>query len=202
MKVGVLCEFSGTVRDAFIERGHDAVSCDILPTESPGPHIQKDCLDVDWKGFDLLICHPPCTYLANSGVSWLNRQAGRWDRMKEAAEFFVRLMMLPVDHIAIENPIMHRYAREIVGRRPEQYVQPWEYGHGETKATGLWLKNLPLLEPTDIVEGREKRILALGPTPDRWKKRSLTYPGIAKAMADQWPPYIEKFCKETLFELH
>lgn len=186
MKVGVLCEYSGVVRDAFLKRGHDAISFDLLPTESPGPHIQGDCFDADLSGFDLFICHPTCTYLCNSGVCWLHKQPERWAKMRVGAEFFKRMLNLPCEKIAVENPIMHKYAVEIIGRRQDCLVQPWQFGHGETKATCLWLKNLPKLTPTNIVEGREQRLHRLPPGPDRWKLRSRTYQGIADAMAEQW----------------
>ena len=191
MRVLVGCEFSGIVRDAFTARGHSAMSCDTLPTESdPINHWQGDVMDVlDW-GWDLAIFHPPCTYLANSGVRWLYKDGepdeDRWLRMADGAEFFRALLNAPIPRIAVENPIMHKYAREIVGRGPDQYVQPWQYGHPETKATGLWLKNLPKLEPTNIVAGREPRVHHASPGPDRWKERSRTLAGIAEAMADQW----------------
>ena len=135
MRVGVLCEFSGVVRDAFLRRGHDAVSCDILPTDSPGPHIQGDCFEQDWSGFDLLICHPPCTYLCNSGVVWLHKDPSRWEKMRQGAAFFKRMLELPVHRIAVENPIMHKYAVELIGRRQDGVIQPWMFGHGECKAT-------------------------------------------------------------------
>jgi hypothetical protein len=192
MRVLVACEFSGIVRDAFIERGHDAISCDLLPTERPGPHYQGDIWDLlGSPGWDLMIAHPPCTYLANSGVRWLYKDGeddeGRWMRMADGAEFFRDLLTMPtIPRIAVENPIMHKYGRQIVGRGPDQYVQPWMFGHPETKATGLWLKNLPLLIPTNIVDGREPRVHHASPGPDRWKERSRTLQGIADAMADQW----------------
>lgn len=186
MRVLVACEFSGIVRDAFIERGHDAVSCDLLPTERPGPHIQEDVLEHLKDGWDLMIAHPPCTYLANSGVCWLSEDEDRWKRMEQGAMFFVTLLEAPVPKIAVENPIMHRYAVKIVGRRQNQVIQPWMFGHGETKATCLWLKNLPLLKATNIVSGRRQYSHYLSPSPDRWKLRSRTYPGIAAAMAEQW----------------
>ena len=185
LKVGILCEFSGIVRDAFRALGHDAISCDLLPTESPGPHIQGDCLAQDWRGFDLLICHPPCTRLCNSGVRWLHER-DLWREMREAAQFFRQCLDLPAPQVACENPIMHKYAREIVGRGPDQIIQPWQFGHGETKATGLWLRGLPRLKPTNIVPGREAKVHTASPGPNRWKLRSLTYPGIARAMAEQW----------------
>lgn len=176
----MLCEFSGIVRDAFKAMGHDSVSCDLLPTESPGAHIEGDCRDHDWGDYDLVIAHPPCTHLAASGARWWK------DKKKEQAEAleFVRwLMDLPVEHICIENPV------GIIStaiRPPDQYIQPWQFGHPETKKTGLWLKNLPKLEPTNIVEGREAKVHRMSPSKDRWKKRSLTYQGIANAMAEQW----------------
>lgn len=186
LKVGILCEFSGIVRDAFRALGHDAISCDLLPTEAPGPHIQGDCLAQDWRGFDLLICHPPCTRLCNSGVRWLHER-NLWDDMRIGAEFFSACLNLPAQiGVACENPVMHKYAREIVGRGPDQIIQPWQFGHGETKATGLWLRGLPRLVPTLIVPGRDAKVHKASPSPDRWKLRSTTYPGIARAMAEQW----------------
>lgn len=186
MKVLIACEYSGIVRDAFIKKGHEAISCDLLPTESEGPHYQGDVLDILDNRFDLMIAHPPCTYLCNSGVRWLKTQEGRKDKMITAALFFRILKNCSIPKIAIENPIMHKYAVEIIGRRQDQVIQPWQFGHGETKATCLWLKNLPKLEPTNIVEGREGRIHKLPPSKDRWKIRSTTYQGIADAMAEQW----------------
>ena len=186
MKVLVACEFSGVVRDAFIAKGHYAMSCDILPTERPGPHHEGDIFDVLDDGWDLMVAHPPCTFLSNSGVRWLKSQNGRWRNMVDGAHFFKDLMMAPIDRIAIENPIMHKYAVDIIGRRQDQVVQPWMFGHGETKATCLWLKNLPKLTPTDVVKGREGRIWKMPPSADRQKLRSMTYTGIANAMAEQW----------------
>ena len=180
MKVLVACEYSGAVRDAFIRAGHDAMSCDLLPTDVPGPHYQGNVLDVIGDGWDLMIAHPPCTHLAVSGARWFK------EKQKEQAEAldFVRLLLAaPVPSIALENPVSIISSRI---RKPDQVVQPWQFGHGETKATCLWLKNLPLLEPTNIVEGRETRIHRMPPSPDRWKERSKTYAGIAAAMADQW----------------
>lgn len=190
MRVLVACEFSGVVRDAFIARGHDAISCDLLPSERPGPHHEGDLYQyLYWRGdqFDLMIAHPPCTYLANSGVRWLYSKPNRWDRMMDAATDFRVLLEYPViPRIAVENPIMHKYAVEVIGRRQDQIIQPWQFGHGETKATGLWLKNLPPLQPTNIVGGRQPRVHHASPGPDRWKERSRTLQGIADAMADQW----------------
>ena len=186
MRVLVACEYSGKVRDAFIAQGHDAMSCDLLPTDAPGPHYQGDVFDIIDQGWDLMIAHPPCTYLSNSGVRWLYSQPGRWDLMKEGANFFKALLEADIPMIAVENPIMHKHAVEIIGRRQDQVVQPWQFGHGETKATCFWLKGLPKLMPTDVVEGREQRIHLLPPSADRWKIRSETFSGIANAMADQW----------------
>jgi hypothetical protein len=190
----VACEYSGTVRDAFIRNGHEAMSCDLLPTDVPGPHYQGDVFDVINDGWDLMIAHPPCTYLSNSGVSWLYRQEGRWDNMREGAEFFRKLLEADIPKIAIENPIMHKYAKEIIGANQTQVVQPWMFGHMEQKATCLWLKELPELQPTNNVKAemmelpkREReRLHYLPPSADRWKIRSKTYEGIAQAMADQW----------------
>lgn len=193
MKVLIACEFSGTVRDAFISRGHYAVSCDLLPTERLGPHIQGDALEaVKSQSWDLLIAHPPCTYLANSGARWLyggkgkERDETRWQAMRDGAEFFKALLNAPVPRIAIENPVMHRYAKDFIGEEQSQTIQPWQFGHGEIKATCLWLKGLPKLTPTNIVDGRQPRVHFASPGPDRWKERSKTLQGIADAMADQW----------------
>jgi hypothetical protein len=192
VRVLVACEFSGVVRDAFLARGHDAMSCDLLPSEAPGPHYQGDVRDILDDGWDLMVAHPPCTYLANSGVRWLyggkgtRRDHVRWNAMVDAAVFFADLLNAPIPRIAVENPIMHRYGRDIIGRGPDQTIQPWQHGHPETKATCLWLKGLPPLEPTNIVPGREPRVHHAPPGPNRWKERSRTLPGIAAAMADQW----------------
>lgn len=193
MRVGVLCEFSGIVRDAFLRRGHDAISCDLLPTESPGPHIQGDCLAQDWSGFDLLICHPPCTYLCNSGVRWLwhgkksaeRPCASRWQALYRGREFFMACLDLcrKVGCGVCENPIPHKYADL---PRYRQRIQPWEFGHPESKATCLWIHGLPDLLPTNVVAGRAGRVHRESPGPDRWKRRSVTMPGIAEAMAEQW----------------
>ena len=178
MKVLVACEMSGTVRDAFIRRGHDAMSCDILP--AIGNHYQGDVRDVVGDGWDMMIAHPPCTHLAVSGARWFKDK----QQEQDAALDFVRLLLgAPIDRIALENPVSIISSRI---RKPDQIIQPWQFGHGETKATCLWLKNLPKLYPTDIVEGRESRIHKMSPGPERSMLRSLTYPGIAAAMADQW----------------
>lgn len=188
MRVLVACEFSGIVRDAFAKRGHVAVSCDLLPCENDdGSHYCGPVEDIMGEGgdWDLLIAHPPCTYLTNSGVRWLAGNEQRQAAMRAACVFFNWLKDAPVERIAIENPIPHRYARYEIGRY-DQIIQPWQFGHGETKATCLWLKNLPKLVPTNIVEGRTPRVHHASPGPDRWKERSRTLQGIADAMADQW----------------
>lgn len=180
MKVLVACEYSGTVRDAFIARGHEALSCDLLPSEKPGPHYQGDVFDIIDQGWDLMIAHPPCTHLAVSGARWWK---DKQDEQAEALLFVWRLLEAPVERIALENPIS-RISTAI--RKPDQIIQPWQFGHGETKATCLWLKNLRPLKSTNIVSGREARIHKMSPGPDRWKDRSRTYTGIAAAMAEQW----------------
>lgn len=181
VRVLVACEFSGVVRDAFTARGHDATSCDLLPSEQPGQHYQGDVRDLLKPGrWDLMVAHPPCTHLAVSGARWFK------DKQVEQAEAlaFVRTLLdAPVPRIALENPVSIISSRV---RKPNQIVQPWQFGHGETKATCLWLRNLPALTPTDVVDGREGRVWRLPPGPDRWRERSRTFPGIAAAMADQW----------------
>lgn len=188
LKVLVGCEFSGVVRDAFIRAGHDARSCDLLPCESPGPHYQCDVLDIlKHEYWDLAIFHPPCQYLCNSGVRWLKSDPTRWAKMEKAAQFYRALWDAPIERVAIENPIMHGFARRHIQIETKQhFVQPWWFGEGEIKATGFDLRGLPQLVPTDIVEGREPRVHRASPGPDRWKERSRTLPGIAKAMAEQW----------------
>jgi len=182
MNVLVGCEFSGAVRDAFIAAGHNTMSCDLLPSEKPGPHYQGDVRDVLGDGWDLMVAHPPCTHLAVSGARHFAEKIA--DGRQQAALDFVRLLMdAPIPRIAIENPISIISSRI---RKPDQVIHPWQFGHGETKATCLWLKNLPRLIPTQVVSGREQRIHKMPPGPDRWKERSRTYPGIAAAMADQW----------------
>ncbi|KKL77543.1 hypothetical protein LCGC14_2033820 [marine sediment metagenome] len=180
MQVLVACEFSGIVRDAFTAQGHYAVSCDLLPSERNGRHYRGDIRDIIREGWDLMIAHPPCTYLAVSGARWFK------DRMVEQAEAldFVRMLLdAPIKRIALENPVSVISTRI---RKPDQIIQPWQFGHGETKATCLWLKNLPLLIPTDIVEGRLNRIHTMSPSPTRTANRSRTYIGIARAMVNQW----------------
>ena len=180
MRVLVACEFSGVVRDAFRARGHDAWSCDLLPTERPGPHLQGDILPHLGDGWDLMIAHPPCTHLAVSGARWFSSK----QVLQEEALVFVRALMdAPISRICIENPVSIISTRI---RKPDQIIQPWQFGHGETKATCLWLKGLPLLVPTDVVPGRVARIHHMPPGPDRWRERSRTYQGIADAMAAQW----------------
>lgn len=197
-KVLVACEFSGTVRDAFLDRGIDAMSCDLLPTESLGPHYEGDVMEIIDDDWDLMIAHPPCTYLANSGVRWLYEKKNRWKKMIDGAVFFRDLLNADIPHIAIENPIMHKYAVQIIGRRQNQVIQPYMFGHPERKATCLWLKNLPELKETNnvknIMENRPKseaqRVFYTSPSEDRWKTRSITFKGIAEAMAKQWGDYV------------
>lgn len=180
MIVLVACEFSGVVRDAFARLGHDATSCDLLPSETPGKHIQDDVRNIPLAGYDLMIAHPPCTYLANSGARWWSE---RRQEQEEALGFVRWLLNAPVLRIAIENPPGRIGSRV---RKADQYVQPWWFGHGETKTTGLWLKNLSPLIPTWVVDGREARVHRESPGADRWKRRSRTLPGVAGAMAAQW----------------
>jgi len=196
LRVLVACEYSATVRDAFRARGHDAWSCDLLPTDGdPEWHFIGDVFEVIDGGWDLMIAHPPCTYLTNSGVTWLHKDPTRWDRLDEAATFFRILLNAPIPHIAVENPIMHKYAKERIGGvKQTQVVQPWMFGHPEQKATCLWLKNLSPLVPTNNVkaemdalpDNQRQRLHYLPPSADRWKLRSTTFQGIADAMAEQW----------------
>lgn len=195
MKILVACEFSGTVRDAFIKKGHEAMSCDLMEGEGDGPHYQGDIRDVLFEDWDMVIAHPPCTYLANSGVMWLHRDPSRWAKLDDAAQFFNMFLDLKVPKLCIENPVMHKYGKERIGyRQQSQVVQPWMFGHMEQKATCLWLRGLPKLEPTDIVKeammklspADRQRLHWLPPSPTRWKERSKTYQGLADAMADQW----------------
>jgi hypothetical protein len=211
MRVLIACEFSGIVRDAFAARGHDALSCDLLESESPARenarHFQGDVglllnnySRLRWLGpfwepqWDLLIAHPPCTFICNSSSKHLyldgkkanGRDPQRWADMAAAAHFFKVLLDAPIPKIAIENPVMHGHAQKLIGQKQTQSIQPWQFGHGEIKRTCLWLKNLPPLTPTKIVAGREARVHRMPPGPDRWKERSRTLKGIAAAMAAQW----------------
>ena len=195
MRVLVGCEFSGVVRDAFIAKGHDAMSCDLLPTDKSGPHYQGGVMDILNDGWDLAIFHPPCTYLSNSGVQHLHKDTSRWPKLFDGAKFFKMLMDAPVQKIAIENPIMHKYGKQLIGGvKQSQVIQPWMFGHMEQKATCLWLKNLPLLKETLNVKeqmmllpkNERERIFHLPPSDNRAKLRSITYRGIAEAMANQW----------------
>ncbi len=209
LRVLIACEFSGVVRRAFANLGHDAWSCDLLPSEDrSNKHIVGDARDViaDTDGWNLLIvCHPPCTRLCNSGVRWLTKPpAGKtldqmWRELDEGAALFSDLWNAPVERIAVENPVMHKHAKARIlnYQEPAQSVQPWQFGHGETKRTCLWLKNLPPLVPTNIVEGREPRVHHMSPGPDRWKERSRFFPGIAKAMAEQWGSYALQSMERT-----
>jgi hypothetical protein len=192
MKVLIACEYSGTVRDAFIRLGHDAMSCDLLPTDVPGPHYQGDVRDILNDGWDLMIAHPPCTYLCSSGLHWNKRRPERAAQTEEALQFVQLLLDANIPRIALENPIGCISTRI---RKPDQTIHPWQHGDPESKATCLWLKGLPLLQPTNVLllpeSGRWANQTAsgqnkLGPSADRWKIRSQTYQGIANAMAQQW----------------
>lgn len=179
MKVLVACEFSGVVRNAFIARGHEAISCDLQPTLLPGPHIVGDVRELDLSKFDMMIAFPPCTHLASSGARWFKDKV---EQQKEGIDFFLWFTKQQLPW-AIENPVGIMSTRY---RKPDQIIQPWQFGHGETKATCLWLNGLPKLEPTNIVPGREPRIHRMAPSKFRSNLRSLTYPGVAEAMASQW----------------
>jgi hypothetical protein len=184
MRVLIACEFSGIVRDAFIARGHEAMSCDLIPTERDGPHVQGDVLDLlrGGESFDLMIAHPPCTFLAVSGARWFI-VPGRRAKQESALAFVRALLDAPIPRIALENPVSIISTRI---RKPDQIIQPWQFGYPESKATCLWLKGLPPITPTNIVEGRTARVHRESPGPNRWKNRSRTCQGIADAMADQW----------------
>jgi hypothetical protein len=197
MRVLVACEYSGRVRDAFRKLGHDAMSCDLLPSDNPisGCHYQGNVFNIIDDGWDLMIAHPPCTYLSNSGVCHLHKDPSRWPKMFDGAAFFKKLLNAPIKKIAIENPIMHGYAKTLIGGvKQTQLVQPWMFGHTEQKATCLWLKGLtPLTESNNVKaemlllpKNERERLHYLPPSSDRWKIRSTTYQGIADAMAAQW----------------
>ena len=188
MKVLVACEYSGRVRNAFAKRGWDAWSCDLLPSETPGKHYRGDVRDMLFEPvWDLLVSHPPCTHLAVSGARhFAAKQAS--GVQQEALDFVQMLLNADVPYIALENPVSIISTRI---RKPDQVIQPWQFGHGETKATCLWLKNLPKLVPTNIVAGREPKVHHMPPGPNRWKERSRTYEGVAAAFADQWGAWIE-----------
>ena len=181
MRVLIACEYSATVRDAFRAKGHEAWSCDLLPTDGDARwHVQGDVFDIITDGWDLMVAHPPCTHLSVSGARWFK---DKLVEQAEALDFVRRLLDASIPRIALENPISIISSRI---RKPTQIIQPWQFGHGETKATCLWLKNLPPLVSTKVVDGREARVHKMAPSPDRWKERSRTYQGIADAMADQW----------------
>jgi site-specific DNA-cytosine methylase len=199
LRVLVACEYSATVRDAFRARGFDAWSCDLLPTEGdPRWHIQGDAIAAAYaQPWDLLVAHPPCTHLAVSGARHFPEKRAD-GRQAEALQFVRALLAAPIRHIALENPVSI-ISSEI--REPDQIVQPWQFGHGETKATCLWLKNLPPLKPTNIVHGREARVHRMPPGPDRWKERSRTFAGIADAMAEQWGDFIRNPTRDLFGEI-
>ena len=193
MKVLIACEFSQIVTKAFRAKGHEAFSCDILPTEGdPAWHIQGDAVMVAYtEHWDMMIAHDPCTYQCNSGVRWLYNKDGsrnmeRWLELERSCRFTKKLLDAPIEKICRENPIPHKYAVKLIGRTYDQIIQPWQFGHGETKATCLWLKNLRKLGTTKLVAGREARIYRMSPGEDRGKLRSITLPGIADGFAEQW----------------
>ena len=188
MKVLIACEFSGIFRDAFIARGHDAISCDLLPTERPGPHHQGDVRPLLRKRWDLVIAHPSCQRLCNSGVRWL-AERDLWDDMRAGAAFFMECLNANAERIAVENPVMHKYAREIIGRGPCFTVQPWQFGDPERKRTCFWTRgDVPPLVPTSSMTAADAKPIVhfASPGPDRWKERSRSFPGMAAAAADQW----------------
>ena len=195
----VACEYSGRVRDAFAAMGCEAWSCDFLPTESTGNHIQGDAIAaIKWRTWDLIIAHPPCTYLCNSGVRWLvqgqSLNLARLAQMRDACQFFAALYHSDCPRVCIENPVMHGHATKVLAvhgiGKFSQSIQPWQHGDGETKRTCLWLRGLPPLTPSNVVEGRKASVYLASPGPNRWKERSRTFPGIAKAMAAQWAPLL------------
>ncbi len=191
MKILIAFEFSGIVREAFRLLGHYAVSCDLLPSEIPGLHYQGNVFDILYDGWDMMIAHDPCTYQCNSGVRWLYNKNGsmnkdRWLKLYKSCEDTKKILNAPIKKICRENPIPHKYAITLIGRKYDQILQPWQFGHGETKAICLCLQNLPPLEPTKIVTGREARIHKMSPGKNRGKLRSVFFPGVASAMAEQW----------------
>jgi hypothetical protein len=195
MKILIACEFSGIVRDAFREQGHDAISCDYLPTEKEGPHYQGNVIDILYDNWDMIIAFPPCTYLCSSGLHWNKRDLKRQEKTEEALSFVRRLLEAPALYLALENPVGCISTRI---RKPDQYIQPWQFGHNASKKTGLWLRNLPVLTSTEIVKPRyidglprwknqtDSGQNKLGPSETRGKDRGRTYAGIAKAMSEQW----------------
>jgi len=194
MNILIACEYSGIIRDAFIKKGHKAISCDLLPTDSRGPHYHGDVRDILNLNWDMIIAHPECTYLCNSGVRHLHTDQSRWTRLDESAKFFKLFLDHPCPKKVIENPIPHKYAVERIGRKYTQIVQPWMHGHMETKATCLWIMGLPKLQESNNVreemkklpKREQQRLYYLPPSKDRWKIRSTTFSGLAKAMANQW----------------
>jgi hypothetical protein len=194
MRVLIACEYSGRVRDAFTRKGHFAMSADLLPSDRPGKHHQGSVMDIINDDWDLMIGHPPCTFMANSSAKHLykdmkkenGRNEKRWSAMKQGAEFFKSLWSAPIPKICLENPVMLGHAKKLIGVNQTQIIQPWQFGHGETKQTCLWLKGLEPLEPSSIVSGRDHRVHKMPPSADRWKLRSTTFQGIADAFADQW----------------
>lgn len=195
MTVLIACEYSGVVRDAFLARGIDAISCDLLPTDSPGPHTEGDVMPLlREREWDMVIAHPPCTYLCNSGVRWLHERPERWPKMRAAAMFFRACLSARAPYVAVENPVMHKYARGLVGRGQDFTVQPWQFGDPAKKRTCFWTRGLPPLRPTSTMTAKDARPEChhASPGPERWKLRSKTYPGIAAAIAEQWGSLLEE----------
>lgn len=200
LRVLVACEYSGRVRSAFRALGHDAWSCDLLPAEDDSHfHRQGDVTRFLRERWDIVIAHPPCTYLCNSGVRWLHERPERWKLMEEGADFFLACLAANADFVAVENPVMHKYAREIVGRGPDFTVQPWQFGDPAKKRTCFWTRGLPPLTPTSDMTAQDARADChrASPGPDRWKERSRTYPGIAEAMAQQWGAFVSNSMREA-----
>ncbi|MCK4843250.1 MAG: hypothetical protein KAT04_15420 [Methylococcales bacterium] len=195
MRILIACEYSGVIRDAFAAKNHDVMSCDLLPTDKPGKHYQGNVMDIINDGWDMIIAHPPCTFMCNSGVKHLHTDAKRWIKLFEAGDFFKQFLDADIPKIVIENPIMHKYGKKLIGGiKQSQVIQPWMFGHTEQKATCLWIKGLPLLTESNNVKKEmmalpkkeRERVHHLPPSQDRWKLRSTTYQGIADAMAAQW----------------
>jgi len=189
MRVLVACEFSGVVRDAFLAQGHEALSVDLLPSERPGPHLIGDATLALLEPWDLVIAHPPCTYLCNSGSRWMKDNPERQGKAREAAAFFLKCLRANSPRVCVENPIMHHWGRETI-RMHDQIIQPWMFGHHEVKRSCLWLKGLPELKPTKVVYGTQAKSWLAPDSKDRWKNRSRTLTGVAEAMADQWGEYL------------
>jgi hypothetical protein len=198
MRILVGCEESQIITEAFLAIGHDAMSCDLKPGAKGLPHYRGDVRDLFNEHFDLFIVHPPCTRLTNSGVRWL-AERNLWHELEQGAEFFLQCLNAPFPRIAVENPIMHKHARKLVNVKYSQIIQPWQFGHGETKATCLWLKGLPNLKPTQIVPGREHRVHKMPGGKNQSANRSRSYEGIARAMASQWGAHLTQHAPDVWY---